>query len=363
MTRSPRFPLLLLLSVAQLMVILDISAVNVALPEMAQDLGIGPADIGWAITSYSLVFGSLLLLGGRAADLLGRRRVFLAGLTVFTVVLAGHGARRRRDDAVRRARRAGPRRGDAVARGALDHHHELPRTGAREGARRLGCGRRRRRRRRRAARRHAHRTRRLARDLLDQPPRRPRPRSRRHARSCPPTPSGRSGAASISAARCSRPPASAASCTPSPRRSPPAGPRRRRSASAPLAIAGLGLFAALELRTAQPLLRVQRLTDRAIGGGFLMMLTASAVLFGSFLLSSMYLQSVLGMGALETGPRVPSARLGDRARRARGRPPHRPRGSAPAAGRRLRDHDRRDAAAVRRQRATAATRATCCRAC
>lgn len=67
------------------------------------------------------------------------------------------------------------------------------------------------------------------------------------------------------------------------------------------AIAGLVLFAALELRTRQPLLRVQRLTDRAVGGGFLMMLTASAVMFGSFLLSSLYLQNVLGTGALETG--------------------------------------------------------------
>src|SRR4051794_25946289 len=80
-----RWPLLLLLSVAQLMVILDISAVNVALPDLAADLGIDRADIGWTITSYSLIFGSLLLLGGRAADLVGRRRVFLTGLAVFTV--------------------------------------------------------------------------------------------------------------------------------------------------------------------------------------------------------------------------------------------------------------------------------------
>src|SRR5215208_827327 len=77
--------LLILLCVAQLMVILDISAVNVALPDMARDLGIGHADVGWTITSYSLVFGSLLLLGGRAADRLGRRRVFLTGLGIFTV--------------------------------------------------------------------------------------------------------------------------------------------------------------------------------------------------------------------------------------------------------------------------------------
>ena len=104
------------------MVILDISAVNVALPDMASDLGIARGDIGWAITSYSLIFGSLLLLGGRAADLLGRRRVFLAGLSVFTLVIARLGAGRRRRDAVRRPRRPGPRRRDALARGAVDHH-------------------------------------------------------------------------------------------------------------------------------------------------------------------------------------------------------------------------------------------------
>src|SRR3954452_14700807 len=83
-TSTPKRALLGVLLVAQLMVIIDISAVNVALPELASDLGIGHADIGWTITAYSLVFGSLLLLGGRAADLLGRRRVFLAGLTLFT---------------------------------------------------------------------------------------------------------------------------------------------------------------------------------------------------------------------------------------------------------------------------------------
>src|SRR5919108_179518 len=79
-----RRALLALLSLAQLMVILDISAVNVALPDLSRDLGIARGDLEWTITSYSLLFGSLLLLGGRAADVLGRRRTFLAGLTLFT---------------------------------------------------------------------------------------------------------------------------------------------------------------------------------------------------------------------------------------------------------------------------------------
>src|SRR5689334_1180080 len=86
---SPRSWLLVLLCLGQLMVILDISAVNVALPDLAKDLRIGHEDLSWTITSYSLIFGSLLLLGGRAADLLGRRRVFLAGLGVFTAASLG----------------------------------------------------------------------------------------------------------------------------------------------------------------------------------------------------------------------------------------------------------------------------------
>src|SRR5437763_1528448 len=76
--------LLLVLLVTQLMVILDITAVNIALPSLAKDLQLSGSQISWTITSYSLVFGSLLLFGGRAADLLGRRRLFLTGLGVFT---------------------------------------------------------------------------------------------------------------------------------------------------------------------------------------------------------------------------------------------------------------------------------------
>src|SRR5437763_6329003 len=87
--RFSSWGLLILLSLAQLMVILDISAVNVALPDLTKDLGIGQTDLSWTITSYSLIFGSLLLLGGRAADLIGRRRVFLTGLAIFTAASLG----------------------------------------------------------------------------------------------------------------------------------------------------------------------------------------------------------------------------------------------------------------------------------
>jgi len=80
-----------LLSVVQFMVVLDIAIVNVALPSIKVDLGFSQDNLQWVISAYALVFGGFLLLGGRAADLLGRRRIFLVGLAIFTVasLLAG----------------------------------------------------------------------------------------------------------------------------------------------------------------------------------------------------------------------------------------------------------------------------------
>src|SRR4051794_21972352 len=67
------------------MVVLDIAVVNVALPSIQTDLGFSQEDLQWVISAYALVFGGFLLLGGRAADMLGRRRLFLGGIVVFTV--------------------------------------------------------------------------------------------------------------------------------------------------------------------------------------------------------------------------------------------------------------------------------------
>jgi EmrB/QacA subfamily drug resistance transporter len=71
--------------VAQFMVILDVSVVNVALPEIKDDLHFSQESLQWVITAYSILFGGMLLLGGRLADLLGRRRLFMAGVAVFTL--------------------------------------------------------------------------------------------------------------------------------------------------------------------------------------------------------------------------------------------------------------------------------------
>jgi EmrB/QacA subfamily drug resistance transporter len=76
---------LALLSVVQFMVVLDIAIVNVALPSIQVDLGFSQENLQWVISAYALFFGGFLLLGGRSADLLGRRRIFLGGVVVFTL--------------------------------------------------------------------------------------------------------------------------------------------------------------------------------------------------------------------------------------------------------------------------------------
>ena len=70
---------------AQFMVIVDVSVVNVALPAIKHDLHFSQESLQWVITAYAILFGGTLLLGGRLADLLGRRRLFMAGVAVFTV--------------------------------------------------------------------------------------------------------------------------------------------------------------------------------------------------------------------------------------------------------------------------------------
>src|SRR5687767_13773815 len=76
---------LVLILTAQLMVVLDSTIANIALPYIGADLGISQANLTWIVTGYALAFGGLLLLGGRLGDLYGRRLLFMTGLTVFAV--------------------------------------------------------------------------------------------------------------------------------------------------------------------------------------------------------------------------------------------------------------------------------------
>ena len=90
-TDRKSWAILALLAVAQFMVVLDITVVNVALPSIGQELGFAAGDLQWVVTAYVIVSGGLLLLGGRMADRLGRRPVFLAGLGVFTAASLASG--------------------------------------------------------------------------------------------------------------------------------------------------------------------------------------------------------------------------------------------------------------------------------
>ncbi|WP_406276077.1 MFS transporter [Nocardia sp. NBC_00881] len=80
--------ILLLITVVHLVVFLDTTVLNVALPSIGADLGLDEAGLGWGANAYLLAFGGFMLLGGRAADLLGPRRVFAGGLAAFTVTSA-----------------------------------------------------------------------------------------------------------------------------------------------------------------------------------------------------------------------------------------------------------------------------------
>src|SRR6185312_13737350 len=80
-----RWIALVVLCVGMLMIILDQTIVNVALPSVQDDLGFSQSSLAWVVNAYLIAFGGVLLLAGRLGDLLGRRRIFLVGLTVFTI--------------------------------------------------------------------------------------------------------------------------------------------------------------------------------------------------------------------------------------------------------------------------------------
>src|SRR5881227_3411174 len=74
---------LAVIATAQLMVVLDVTIVNIALPHMRTALHFSPTGLAWVLNAYTLVFGGLLLLGGRVGDLFGRRRMFIIGVLIF----------------------------------------------------------------------------------------------------------------------------------------------------------------------------------------------------------------------------------------------------------------------------------------
>ena len=93
-----RWVTLVLVCLAQFMVILDATIVNIALPTIQQDLEFSQADLQWVVNSYTLLFGGFLLLGGRAADIVGRKKIFIAGTILFSVASLLNGLATSRPD-------------------------------------------------------------------------------------------------------------------------------------------------------------------------------------------------------------------------------------------------------------------------
>jgi EmrB/QacA subfamily drug resistance transporter len=292
--------LLLVLLVAQLMVILDITAVNIALPSLAKDLQLTGSQISWTITSYSLVFGSLLLFGGRAADLLGRRRLFLTGLGVFTVASFASALAGTAPELF--AARAGQGLGAAMlSPAALSiimacfHGHAKAKALAAWGAvggagAAIGV---------------------LAGGLLTEfadwrmiffvnlpvaavlavtalrviPADAEKPRWRGMDLRGALLATGSLGAIVYAITQ-----GSSAGWT-----------SAQTLGFGLVGLVGLAGFGVLESRTEKPLLNVARLADRAVGGGLFLMLAAAGSIFGLFYLCSVYLQNVLGTSPLMTG--------------------------------------------------------------
>jgi EmrB/QacA subfamily drug resistance transporter len=299
-TGKPNRWLLPVLLVAQLMVILDITAVNIALPHIAADLHMSGSSISWTITSYSLIFGSLLLFGGRAADLLGRRRMFLTGLVIFTTssvmsAIAGSAA-------TLFVARAGQGLGAALlSPAALSiitagfHGEARAKAQAAWGAvggagAAIGV---------------------LVGGILTQaadwrtifyvnipvaallfvasrklvPADTQKPRWRGLD-----LPGAALATTSLAAIVYGITQAHSAGWT-----------SVQTHICGLGGVAGLIAFAVYERHTDRPLLRVGRIADRAVGGGLALQLVAAGSIFGLFLLCSLYLQSVLGWGPLNTG--------------------------------------------------------------
>ena len=276
------------------------TVVNIALPSIARGLHFSAPSLSWVLNAYTLTFGGLLLLGGRAGDILGRRRVFIAGIALFTAASLAGGLATSAPHAARRARHAGRWRRDRLARRAgADHRQLLRGPGADPRAQHLHRRRHGRRFARPGARRRDHRVGVLALGPVHQ-------RADRHRRG----PDRAAVPARIAApARAVRPRRRA---RPRPRAWPrwctaSSAPRRTDGATA-LALAAfaaavvlLAAFLVNESRAAQPITPLRLFADRGRAGSYVTRLLLVAGMFGMFFFLTQFVQDVLGFSPLRAG--------------------------------------------------------------
>ena len=288
-------------SVGLFMIMLDNTVVNVALPSIRSSLNMGIEGLEWVVAGYALTFAAFMLIGGKLADFLGRRLIFMIGLAVFTAASLACGLAPNGSFLDRRAHRPGPRRRADEPGDSLDHHGDLRAARARQGDRHLGRRLRAGARDRPARRRPADGARELELDLLHQ-------RADRRARPLH------------------------GSCSSSRRR---ATSRRDQRLDVPgLATSAIGLFSLtfafieankygwtswqilgafavaavslvtfvlLEKHQRAPMLDLSLFRNRTFGGANAAMLFVGLAMFGTFFYVSLYMQNVLHYSPVEAG--------------------------------------------------------------
>ena len=354
-----------MLCAGTLMIVLDTTIVNVALPSIRDDLGFSETSLAWVVNAYLLTFGGFLLLGGRLGDLFGHRRLFLVGIALFTVASLACGLAGSQGFLI--AARAVQGLGGAVVSAValsliMTPLHRAGR--AREGDGHLRLRRRRRRQHRRAARRRAHRRAQLALDLPRQPPDRHR-RLPLLAAAAARRPAARAAEQRLDVAGAVTVTASLMLAVYAIVNGNEAGWTSAQTLGLLAAAAVLlGVFLVIESRVHSPLVPLGLFRLRNVATANVVGVLWAAAMFAWFFLSALYLQLVLGYSPLQVGLAFLPANLimgafsiGLSAKLVMRF------GIRHAARRRARPGVGRPASCSRARRSTATCASTCCRAC
>ena len=296
---------LVVIATAQLMVVLDATIVNVALPHVQHALGFSGTGLEWVVNAYALTFGGLLLLGGRAGDILGRRRVFIAGIILFSVASLARRVRHHPGVAAGRPGLAGSRRRDHRPDGAVpDHHHVPRRTPAQPGDGRLRRDEHRRRRGRPDRRRPAHHLPVLALGAVRQRPDRRRGRDSSH-RGLSPRSRRRPGRFDFPGAITSTLGLAALVYGLTSAATTPNGVSHwgdtKVIASLTAAVVLLVTFVIIEARSPHALMPLRIFRNRNRSAANLIMLCIGTAMFGMFFFLTIFVQTVWGYSALKSG--------------------------------------------------------------